>query len=116
MVRAVLLAPLYSQFSGRKGKYNINYFVDGADSSAPVLLVHGFGASIGHWRKNIPFFLEAGYQVYAVDLIGFGASEKPLLEEYSLDIWKELLLDFCNVMQPKKVWRSDDGFSLLIFI
>ncbi|KAK4528004.1 hypothetical protein GAYE_SCF47G5938 [Galdieria yellowstonensis] len=87
-----------------KGKYNINYFVDGADSSAPVLLVHGFGASIGHWRKNIPFFLEAGYQVYAVDLIGFGASEKPQLEEYSLDIWKELLLDFCNVMQPKKKW------------
>lgn len=87
----------------RKGKYKINYFVDGAEESAPVLLVHGFGASIGHWRKNIPFFVEAGYRVYALDLLGFGASEKPRLEVYSLELWKELLVDFCKSQEDNKV-------------
>ncbi|GJQ14426.1 hypothetical protein GpartN1_g6217.t1 [Galdieria partita] len=87
-----------------KGKYNVNYFVDGRNSSEPILLVHGFGASIGHWRKNIPFFVEAGYRVYAVDLLGFGASEKPRLNEYSLELWKELLVDFCCHMQRDKKW------------
>lgn len=29
--------------------YSINYAVQG--SGPPILLVHGFGASIGHWRR-----------------------------------------------------------------
>jgi hypothetical protein len=28
-----------------------------------VLLVHGFGASCGHYRKTIPFLAENGYKV-----------------------------------------------------
>lgn len=38
-----------------------------------VVLVHGFGASWWHWRKNIPVLAE-NCRVYAIDLIGFGAS------------------------------------------
>lgn len=39
-----------------KGQYSINYFVsqhprDG--SNPPLLLVHGFGASIPHWRRLV---------------------------------------------------------------
>ncbi|MEO1519413.1 MAG: alpha/beta fold hydrolase [Cyanobacteria bacterium J06633_2] len=59
----------------------------------PIVLVHGFGASIGHWRKNIPELAEAGYRVFAIDLLGFGQSDKPPLN-YSLEVWQELLYDF----------------------
>jgi hypothetical protein len=35
-----------------KGKYSINYFVSHSkNSNPPLLLVHGFGASIPHWRR-----------------------------------------------------------------
>ena len=34
------------------------------DSGAAVLLIHGFGASWGHWRKNLPV-LGASYHCYA---------------------------------------------------
>ncbi len=70
--------------------------------SGPVLiLVHGFGAAIGHWRKNIPVLAAAGYRVLALDLLGFGHSEKPPLD-YSLDLWQALLADFWaeKVQQP----------------
>ena len=43
-----------------------------------VLLVHGFGASIGHFKKNIAELVAKGYNVHAIDLLGFGESEKPL--------------------------------------
>jgi pimeloyl-ACP methyl ester carboxylesterase len=56
-------------------------------------LIHGFGASIGHWRHNIPILAQGGYQVFALDLLGFGASAKPNLD-YSLELWEELLTDF----------------------
>jgi len=46
------------------------------DRGPAVLLVHGFGASSGHWRQNMPALAES-CRVYALDLIGFGQSAKP---------------------------------------
>ncbi|MGB3404208.1 MAG: alpha/beta fold hydrolase [Microcoleaceae cyanobacterium] len=79
--------------------HQIQYTVLG--SGQPLILIHGFGASIGHWRNNIPILAEAGYQVYAIDLLGFGGSDKPVMN-YSLDLWQELLQDFCqeHLQQP----------------
>ncbi len=57
-----------------------------------LLLVHGFGASTDHWRKNI-VQLQQEFQVWAIDLLGFGRSAKPNLE-YSGNLWREQLHDF----------------------
>mgnify|MGYP006274615247 CR=1 FL=1 len=43
----------------------------------PLVLVHGFGASSGHWRHNAAALAAAGWCVYGLDLIGFGASSQP---------------------------------------
>lgn len=59
----------------------------------PLILVHGFGASIGHWRRNIPVLAAAGYRVFALDLLGFGQSDKPLVD-YQMELWQEMLKDF----------------------
>jgi pimeloyl-ACP methyl ester carboxylesterase len=59
----------------------------------PVVLIHGFGASIGHWRKNIPDLAAAGCEVHALDLLGFGASDKPAID-YSVEVWEALLRDY----------------------
>ncbi len=71
--------------------YKIQYTVMG--EGCPLVLVHGFGASIGHWRKNIPFLASGGYRVFAIDLLGFGGSDKPPLN-YTMELWSELLKDF----------------------
>ncbi|MDJ0593243.1 MAG: alpha/beta fold hydrolase [Pleurocapsa sp. MO_226.B13] len=57
-----------------------------------LLLVHGFGASTDHWRKNIAQ-LQEDFQVWAIDLLGFGRSAKPK-QEYSGNLWREQLHDF----------------------
>ena len=73
--------------------------------SAPaVVLIHGFGASSIHWRKNIPD-LAATCQVYAIDLIGYGKSDKPAPGNpigYTFETWGQQVLDFCEqvVGQP----------------
>lgn len=74
--------------------HQIKYVVEG--TGQPLVLIHGFGASSGHWRKNIPILAAAGYQVFALDLLGFGSSDKPAVD-YSLDLWQELLKDFWTV-------------------
>ena len=87
------LAPLqsYEPFNWSWRGYTIRYTVKG--SGRPLVLIHGFGAAIGHWRNNIPVLAEAGYRVFAIDLLGFGGSDKPQID-YSLDLWEELLHDF----------------------
>lgn len=58
----------------------------------PLLLVHGFGASTDHWRKNIAQ-LQQDFEVWAIDLLGFGRSAKPNIE-YSGYLWRDQLHDF----------------------
>ena len=71
--------------------YKIRYTVMG--TGKPLLLIHGFGASIGHWRKNIPVLADAGYRVFALDLLGFGGSDKAPLD-YTLELWQSQIRDF----------------------
>ncbi|MEB3338020.1 MAG: alpha/beta fold hydrolase [Leptolyngbyaceae bacterium] len=68
------------------------------EQGPPVVLVHGFGASWGHWRKNIPA-LATTCRVYALDLIGFGGSAKPTPVEqidYTFETWGQQIADFCR--------------------
>ncbi|MEE3716486.1 alpha/beta fold hydrolase [Tumidithrix elongata RA019] len=60
--------------------------------TVPILLLHGFGASGDHWRNNMPT-LAQHHSVYALDLVGFGASEKPPTD-YSIYLWVEQVADF----------------------
>jgi len=83
----VISSKLHWQWRG----HQISYSVSGVGT--PLVLIHGFGASIGHWRKNIPAWVEGGYQVFAIDLLGFGGSDKPAIA-YSLELWQEILKDF----------------------
>ena len=85
--------------------YRINYLVDGAPDGDPVLLVHGFGASVNHWRNNIPSLVDTGrLRVYAIDLLGFGGSDKasPKEVQYELSLWKDLICDFIAEMDQGK--------------
>jgi pimeloyl-ACP methyl ester carboxylesterase len=72
----------------------IHYVVAGEarEDRPPLLLVHGFGASTDHWRKNIQG-LQADFQVWAIDLLGFGRSAKPDWQ-YSGDLWQAQLHEF----------------------
>lgn len=62
------------------------------DPSLPLLFLHGFGASIGHWRSNLPVLCQQ-HPVYALDLLGFGASQKAEAV-YGTALWVEQVYAF----------------------
>jgi len=70
----------------------INYLELGDPSKPALILVHGFGASSYHFRHNIPV-LARDYHVYALDLLGFGWSDKPIMD-YDASVWKDQIVDF----------------------
>lgn len=73
------------------------------DRDLPIIFVHGFGASIEHWRNNLPAIAEYN-TVYAIDLLGFGASIKADTE-YSASLWTEQVHDF---------WRTFIGVPAIL--
>jgi pimeloyl-ACP methyl ester carboxylesterase len=74
-----------------------------SNQQPPVMFLHGFGGSIDHWRRNFPA-LGAEHTVYALDLVGFGASRKPLTE-YKISLWVEQVHDF---------WQTFVGEPMII--
>lgn len=80
----------------------------------PLLLIHGFGASCDHWRKNIAE-LSKDFEVWAIDLLGFGRSAKPEWQ-YGGDLWRDQLDDFItNVIGQPAVLAGNSlgGYAAL---
>ena len=78
---------------------NIRYFEAGQGPA--VILLHGLGASKEAWMGTFGA-LAGAYHVYAVDEIGFGHSDKPLLD-YRIATFVDFLYEF---MQTRRVGKA----------
>jgi pimeloyl-ACP methyl ester carboxylesterase len=71
----------------------------GPDDGAPVLLLHGWGASIYGWRYVLRELGEGGYHAIAFDLKGHGLSDKPLGgDEYTLASMRAHVLEAMSAL------------------
>ena len=68
----------------------VNLYYEEQGKGPPVLLLHGFGASTYTWRHITPE-LARTHRVIAVDFKGFGQSDKPFDERYSVLDQAELI-------------------------
>ncbi len=63
----------------------VHYQEFGAAGNNPTLiLIHGYPSSTFVWQIVAPMFAEQGFHVVAVDLLGFGFSDKPAWFDYSI--------------------------------
>lgn len=97
-------------------QHSIHYVTAGPRQSGrpPLLLVHGFGASTDHWRKNIAE-LSAEFEVWAIDLLGFGRSAKADVA-YTADLWRDQVHDFIQevIGQPAVLaGNSIGGYTVM---
>jgi pimeloyl-ACP methyl ester carboxylesterase len=77
------------------GPARVRYWQAGSTGSA-VLLLHGIGCSVLEWQRNIDVLAQR-HQVFALDLLGYGLSDKPEDESYSLRRLAQFVLDFMQV-------------------
>ena len=73
------------------------------DNNPNLILIHGFGNNLHSWRSITPLLSEH-YNIFALDLLGFGLSDKPTDYDYS------------NVNQAKTVGEFADALKLDSFI
>jgi pimeloyl-ACP methyl ester carboxylesterase len=95
--------------------HNIAYQCCG-ESGPAVVMVHGFGASWGHWRKNLPV-VGQNARCYALDLIGFGASDKPTPGkgiDYTFETWGAQVIDFCREVVGEAAFLVGNSIGCIV--
>lgn len=85
----------FIQIDGNKIRY-----LESGDSKNILVLVHGLGASAERWNNVIPKFAKH-YHVIVPDLIGFGYSDKPIVD-YTPDFFSTFLGKFFDALEIKR--------------
>ena len=87
IIDAKMVEEKFLQVDGNKIRY-----LESGDSKQTLVLVHGLGASAERWDQVIPLF-EDNFRVVVPDLIGFGYSDKPLVD-YTPEFFSDFLEKF----------------------
>lgn len=74
----------------------VHYQEFGDASKPPIVLIHGYTASVYVWKTAAPMLADAGFRVIAVDLLGFGYSEKPSWFDYSIQSHARMVSRFMD--------------------
>ncbi len=80
----------------------IHYYEGGSVSGAPVVLVHGLGSRAEDWANLMPQLKQAGFHVYAIDLLGYGRSARPANATYSIPEEAQYVEEFMSQRRLQK--------------
>src|SRR5215210_9424790 len=95
--------------------YNVRYVkIKKINSIGTIVLLHGIGASAERWSELLPY-IDNNHNIIIPDIIGFGYSEKPLIE-YSIDLFMKFLDEFLKKLEIKNpiIIGSSFGGQLVI--
>ncbi len=86
---------------------NVRYLESGKGKDRHILFIHGLGSAADRWMK-IPDELSSDFHSVAIDLPGFGESDKPANIDYTIDQFRQFIMSF------QKEISIDDGQTSLV--
>jgi pimeloyl-ACP methyl ester carboxylesterase len=76
----------------------VHYQEFGEISNPTLILIHGYTASLYVWKTVAPMLADEGFHVVAVDLLGFGYSEKPSWFDYAITSQARIVARLMNLL------------------
>lgn len=76
----------------------IHYQEFGDRAHPTLILIHGYTASTYGWKTVAPMFAERDFHVIAVDLLGFGYSDKPAWFDYTIQSQARMIVRLMNIL------------------
>ncbi len=68
-------------------------YIQAGTTGPTLLLVHGISSSLDFFEPSVPLLAQS-FRVLALDLLGFGGSDKPKNKPYSLQLYAGLIREF----------------------
>ena len=94
------------------GSFHTNYHDVG--SGFPLIMLHGSGPGVSawaNWNKVFPL-LSGEHHVYALDLVGFGYTDRPSDLVYNMDAWVKQVIDFMDALGIEKADLVGNSFEI----
>ena len=95
-------AGIHSEYT-QLGPYRIHYLVAG--EGRPLVLVHGLGGRAEEWAPLMNGLAKQHFRVYALDLLGYGRSDKPDVD-YTIECEVRIVQQF---LDRQKLEQPDIG-------
>lgn len=102
--------------SVKTGNFTTNYLEFGENNGGvPLVFIHGSGPGVSayaNWRLVLPTVGEENH-AYALDMIGFGYSDKPTGAEvdFGIDLWTQQIVDFLDALNIEKANLVGNSFG-----
>lgn len=97
----IKMGKTFWQWQSEYGPLAVHY-VERGEGENHLVLLHGFRAHTYTWNQIGVPLAEKGYHVWAVDLVGFGLSDKPQYAQYSVDFFLRQILAFLDAQGIEK--------------
>ena len=96
----------------------VRYVELNPEGATTLVFVHGLGSYLKFWRYQLDAFAAKGFRVVAVDLLGYGKSDKPATFPYTTEAQAQVLREFFGVAgieKPVLVGHSMGGQTALSY-
>ncbi|KAI3360642.1 hypothetical protein L3Q82_002507 [Scortum barcoo] len=88
--------------------WTLTFSSDHVKHKTPMVLLHGFGGGVGLWAQNLDA-LSQSRPVFALDLLGFGQSSRPLFSKDSQEAEDQFV-------ESIEQWRAKVGLESMVLL
>ncbi|MEQ9497779.1 MAG: alpha/beta hydrolase [Deltaproteobacteria bacterium] len=111
-----LALPGIAERYGLRAPPEIAYVELNPKGERTLIFVHGLGSYLKFWRYQLDTMAASGYRVVALDMVGFGKSDKPATFPYTMPAMAEVVKELAERLQiesPVIVGHSMGGQTAL---
>jgi soluble epoxide hydrolase/lipid-phosphate phosphatase len=97
---------LYKTHTTSRGITYSYYFSPPKGDQQTLLFLHGYPSTSADWYRQVSYMTERGYGALAPDMLGYGGTDKPSLQE--LDKYKPSFIaqDLVELLEKEQVGRA----------
>jgi len=113
-----LALPELQETHGVQSTPELAYVELNPDGEQTIIFIHGLGSYLKFWRYQLDHFAAKGYRVLAIDMIGYGRSDKPASFPYTMEAMGDvvkLFIEKTDTYKPILVGHSMGGQTALSF-
>jgi pimeloyl-ACP methyl ester carboxylesterase len=110
--------PMTAETYGLASPPEVAYVELNPEGQRTMVFIHGLGSYLKFWRYQLDVFAAQGYRVIAVDLPGYGKSDKPASFPYTMEAMADAVREVVHtlgIQKPVLVGHSMGGQTALSY-
>jgi soluble epoxide hydrolase/lipid-phosphate phosphatase len=97
---------LYKTHTVSRGITYSYYFSPAKDDKRTIVFLHGFPSTSQDWKHQVAFFVQRGYGALVPDMLGYGGTDKPTIDELDKYLLSPITQDILDLVEKENVGNA----------